>query len=176
MITSDKHMCVFFACWILSVYIRDFVFFFLLPPEVMVKVHVVDLKTESVAPPISVRAYLNQTVSEFKQLISKVIYSPQGLVLKSFHSLSLWKCVIIYVPKMRACTFCGWCCEFCPAGFSSMLQLSVSICSFLLKAAVCFLLPSRVLSQLLHKLSHSLAILLTSLLNKNFCGKAEESK
>lgn len=70
-------------------YIRDFVFFFLLPPEVMVKVHVVDLKTESVAPPISVRAYLNQTVSEFKQLISKVIYSPQGLVLKSFHSLSL---------------------------------------------------------------------------------------
>lgn len=52
-----------------------FFFFFLLPAEVMVKVHVVDLKTESVAPPISIRAYLNQTVSEFKQLISKVIYS-----------------------------------------------------------------------------------------------------
>lgn len=44
----------------------------------MVKVHVVDLKTESVAPPISVRAYLNQTVSEFKHLISKVIYSHKG--------------------------------------------------------------------------------------------------
>jgi len=67
-------MCVFFACGILS-YICGFVFFFLFPAEVMVKVHVVDLKTESVAPPISVRAYLNQTVSEFKQLISKVIYS-----------------------------------------------------------------------------------------------------
>lgn len=57
-------------------YICDLVFFFLLSAEVMVKVHVVDLKTESVAPPISVRAYLNQTVSEFKQLISKVICSP----------------------------------------------------------------------------------------------------
>lgn len=53
----------------------------------MVKVHVVDLKTESVAPPISVRAYLNQTVSEFKQLISKVIYSLYGFLLQSFHSL-----------------------------------------------------------------------------------------
>ncbi|KAM8877352.1 ubiquitin carboxyl-terminal hydrolase 47 isoform 1-T1 [Synchiropus picturatus] len=41
------------------------------PGEVMVKVHVVDLKTETIAPPISVRAYLNQTVSEFKRLISK---------------------------------------------------------------------------------------------------------
>lgn len=51
------------------------VLFFLFPTEVMVKVHVVDLKAESVSPPISVRAYLNQTVSEFKQLISKVIYS-----------------------------------------------------------------------------------------------------
>lgn len=40
--------------------------------EVMVKVHVVDLKAESVAAPITVRAYLNQTVTEFKQLISKV--------------------------------------------------------------------------------------------------------
>lgn len=40
--------------------------------EVMVKVHVVDLKAETVAAPITVRAYLNQTVTEFKQLISKV--------------------------------------------------------------------------------------------------------
>lgn len=42
--------------------------------EVMVKVHVVDLKVETVAAPITVRAYLNQTVTEFKQLISKVSY------------------------------------------------------------------------------------------------------
>lgn len=47
---------------------------FLNVTEVMVKVHVVDLKTESVASPITVRAYLNQTVTEFKQLISKVSY------------------------------------------------------------------------------------------------------
>ncbi|XP_074132886.1 ubiquitin carboxyl-terminal hydrolase 47 isoform X6 [Sminthopsis crassicaudata] len=46
------------------------------PGEVMVKVHVVDIKTESVAPPFSVRAYLNQTVAEFKQLISKTIQLP----------------------------------------------------------------------------------------------------
>uniref|UniRef100_A0A8C4VQL4 Ubiquitin carboxyl-terminal hydrolase 47 n=1 Tax=Gopherus evgoodei TaxID=1825980 RepID=A0A8C4VQL4_9SAUR len=46
------------------------------PGEVMVKVHVVDLKTESVAPSISVRAYLNQTVTEFKQLISKAVCLP----------------------------------------------------------------------------------------------------
>uniref|UniRef100_A0A8D0G9B7 Ubiquitin carboxyl-terminal hydrolase 47 n=1 Tax=Sphenodon punctatus TaxID=8508 RepID=A0A8D0G9B7_SPHPU len=46
------------------------------PGEVMVKVHVVDLKTESVAPPISVRAYLNQTVTEFKHLISKAVHLP----------------------------------------------------------------------------------------------------
>ncbi|XP_072475525.1 ubiquitin carboxyl-terminal hydrolase 47 isoform X4 [Notamacropus eugenii] len=46
------------------------------PGEVMVKVHVVDIKTESVAPPVSIRAYLNQTVTEFKQLISKTIHLP----------------------------------------------------------------------------------------------------
>ncbi|KAH0620880.1 hypothetical protein JD844_021747 [Phrynosoma platyrhinos] len=46
------------------------------PGEVMVKVHVVDLKQETVAPPISVRAYLNQTVTEFKHLISKTIHLP----------------------------------------------------------------------------------------------------
>ncbi|XP_069479744.1 ubiquitin carboxyl-terminal hydrolase 47 isoform X2 [Ambystoma mexicanum] len=39
--------------------------------EVMVKVHVVNLKTDTVASPVSVRAYLNQTVMEFKQLVSK---------------------------------------------------------------------------------------------------------
>ncbi|XP_063043882.1 ubiquitin carboxyl-terminal hydrolase 47 isoform X3 [Engraulis encrasicolus] len=41
------------------------------PGEVMVKVHVVDLKSETIAPPVSVRAYLNQTVTEFKQLIAQ---------------------------------------------------------------------------------------------------------
>lgn len=42
--------------------------------EVMVKVHVVDLKSENIAAPISVRAYLNQTITEFKQLISQVLF------------------------------------------------------------------------------------------------------
>ncbi|XP_058016011.1 ubiquitin carboxyl-terminal hydrolase 47 isoform X2 [Ahaetulla prasina] len=46
------------------------------PGEVMVKVHVVDLKQDTVAPPVSVRAYLNQTVSEFKYLISKAVHLP----------------------------------------------------------------------------------------------------
>uniref|UniRef100_A0A8C5Q3U5 Ubiquitin carboxyl-terminal hydrolase 47 n=1 Tax=Leptobrachium leishanense TaxID=445787 RepID=A0A8C5Q3U5_9ANUR len=41
------------------------------PGEVMVKVCVVDLKTDMVILPVSVRAYLSQTVTEFKQLISK---------------------------------------------------------------------------------------------------------
>lgn len=68
-----------------SSYICRFVFP-LFPTEVMVKVHVVDLKAESVAPPISVRAYLNQTVSEFKQLISKVIYDCFGILLQNFQS------------------------------------------------------------------------------------------
>lgn len=40
------------------------------------KVHVVDLKSETIATPISVRAYLNQTITEFKQLIAQVLYSP----------------------------------------------------------------------------------------------------
>lgn len=40
----------------------------------MVKVHVVDLKSETIASPISVRAYLNQTITEFKQLIAQVSY------------------------------------------------------------------------------------------------------
>ncbi|CAL9701902.1 unnamed protein product [Knipowitschia caucasica] len=41
------------------------------PGEVMVKVHVVDLKSEIIASPVSVRAYLNQTITEFKQLIAQ---------------------------------------------------------------------------------------------------------
>uniref|UniRef100_H3AQ70 Ubiquitin carboxyl-terminal hydrolase 47 n=1 Tax=Latimeria chalumnae TaxID=7897 RepID=H3AQ70_LATCH len=46
------------------------------PGEVMVKVHIVDLKTETIIPPVSVRAYLNQTVTEFKQLISQATCLP----------------------------------------------------------------------------------------------------
>uniref|UniRef100_A0AAY4BHH6 Ubiquitin carboxyl-terminal hydrolase 47 n=1 Tax=Denticeps clupeoides TaxID=299321 RepID=A0AAY4BHH6_9TELE len=46
------------------------------PGEVMVKVHVVDLKSEIIAPPLSVRAYLNQTVTEFKQLIAQATGLP----------------------------------------------------------------------------------------------------
>lgn len=54
--------------------------------EVMVKVHVVDLKNENIAAPVSVRAYLNQTITEFKQLISQVLFcSP----LLCFHLQSL---------------------------------------------------------------------------------------
>lgn len=42
----------------------------------MVKVHVVDLESETIAASVSVRAYLNQTVTEFKQLIAQVCCSP----------------------------------------------------------------------------------------------------
>lgn len=42
--------------------------------EVMVKVHVVDLKSETISAPVSVRAYLNQTITEFKQLIAQVCF------------------------------------------------------------------------------------------------------
>lgn len=53
-------------------YVDVYYSFFFILTEVMVKVHVVDLKQETVVPPVSVRAYLNQTVTEFKYLISKV--------------------------------------------------------------------------------------------------------
>ncbi|XP_029438913.1 ubiquitin carboxyl-terminal hydrolase 47 isoform X1 [Rhinatrema bivittatum] len=46
------------------------------PGEVMVRVHVVDLKSESISAPHNVRAYLNQTIMEFKQLVSKAIDLP----------------------------------------------------------------------------------------------------
>ncbi|KAM5137775.1 ubiquitin carboxyl-terminal hydrolase 47 isoform 3-T3 [Mantella aurantiaca] len=55
------------------------------PGEVMVKVYVVDLKDEAVSPPVSVRAYLSQTIQEFKQLISKTIdlpWDPMRIVLE----------------------------------------------------------------------------------------------
>lgn len=64
--------------------------------EVMVKVHVVDLKSESIASPISVRAYLNQTITEFKQLIAQVGGAAQSCpseVTASSLNLCLWVCV-----------------------------------------------------------------------------------
>lgn len=39
------------------------------------KVHVVDLESETIAASVSVRAYLNQTIAEFKQLIAQVCSS-----------------------------------------------------------------------------------------------------
>lgn len=63
----------------------NFVFFTFLPTEVMVKVHVVDLKTETIALPISVRAYLNQSITEFKQLIAQVSSSFPFILLFSFN-------------------------------------------------------------------------------------------
>lgn len=53
--------------WFMSVWVC-----FSFSTEVMVKVHVVDLKNETIASPVSVRAYLNQTITEFKQLIAQV--------------------------------------------------------------------------------------------------------
>lgn len=49
--------------------------------EVMVKVHVVDLKSETIAAPVSVRAYLNQSITEFKQLIAQVQILPSHFSL-----------------------------------------------------------------------------------------------
>ncbi|XP_015193746.1 ubiquitin carboxyl-terminal hydrolase 47 isoform X2 [Lepisosteus oculatus] len=68
------------------------------PGEVMVKVHVVDLKTEVIASPVSVRAYLNQTVTEFKQLISQAT----GLSAETMR-IVLERCYndlrLLYVPN-----------------------------------------------------------------------------
>ncbi|XP_073203705.1 ubiquitin carboxyl-terminal hydrolase 47 isoform X4 [Lepidochelys kempii] len=73
------------------------------PGEVMVKVHVVDLKTESVAPSISVRAYLNQTVTEFKELISKVfVESSESLDRQMVYTDShLWKLLDRHANTIR---------------------------------------------------------------------------
>ncbi|XP_077482778.1 ubiquitin carboxyl-terminal hydrolase 47 [Stigmatopora argus] len=68
------------------------------PGEVMVKVHVVDLRTEIIAPPISVRAYLNQTITEFKQLIAQAT----GLSVETMRVV-LERCYndlrLLYVPN-----------------------------------------------------------------------------
>ncbi|TRY93266.1 hypothetical protein DNTS_021645 [Danionella cerebrum] len=68
------------------------------PGEVMVKVHVVDLKNESIAAPVSVRAYLNQTITEFKQLISQAT----GLCAETMRVV-LERCYndlrLLYVPN-----------------------------------------------------------------------------
>lgn len=67
--------------------------------EVMVKVHVVDLKSENIAPPISVRAYLNQTITEFKQLISQVVFCS---LLPGSHLPLLNPCAVLRV-KTEPC-------------------------------------------------------------------------
>ncbi|KAK7175787.1 hypothetical protein R3I93_000144 [Phoxinus phoxinus] len=68
------------------------------PGEVMVKVHVVDLKSESIAAPVSVRAYLNQTITEFKQLIAQAA----GLCAETMRVV-LERCYndlrLLYVPN-----------------------------------------------------------------------------
>ncbi|XP_061610130.1 ubiquitin carboxyl-terminal hydrolase 47 isoform X3 [Phyllopteryx taeniolatus] len=68
------------------------------PGEVMVKVHVVDLRTETIAAPISVRAYLNQTITEFKQLIAQAT----GLSAETMRAV-LERCYndlrLLYVPN-----------------------------------------------------------------------------
>ncbi|XP_055010454.1 ubiquitin carboxyl-terminal hydrolase 47 isoform X4 [Boleophthalmus pectinirostris] len=68
------------------------------PGEVMVKVHVVDLKNETIASPVSVRAYLNQTITEFKQLIAQAT----GLCAETMRVV-LERCYndlrLLYVPN-----------------------------------------------------------------------------
>ncbi|XP_072574356.1 ubiquitin carboxyl-terminal hydrolase 47 isoform X2 [Paramormyrops kingsleyae] len=68
------------------------------PGEVMVKVHVVGLKSETISPPVSVRAYLNQTVAEFKQLIAQA----SGLSVETMRVV-LERCYndlrLLYVPN-----------------------------------------------------------------------------
>lgn len=49
------------------------------------KVHVVDLKNETIAAPVSVRAYLNQTITEFKQLIAQVCFRSLSLQTRIYH-------------------------------------------------------------------------------------------
>lgn len=55
----------------------------------MVKVHVVDLKSETITTPVSVRAYLNQTITEFKQLIAQVCFHSQSADTNTSSSLNL---------------------------------------------------------------------------------------
>uniref|UniRef100_A0A8K9XP74 Ubiquitin carboxyl-terminal hydrolase 47 n=1 Tax=Oncorhynchus mykiss TaxID=8022 RepID=A0A8K9XP74_ONCMY len=67
------------------------------PGEVMVKVHVVDLKTDTIAPPVSIRAYLNQSITEFKQLIAQVKLSAETMRVvleRCYNDLRL-----LYVPN-----------------------------------------------------------------------------
>ncbi|XP_029316325.1 ubiquitin carboxyl-terminal hydrolase 47 isoform X2 [Cottoperca gobio] len=68
------------------------------PGEVMVKVHIVDLKSDAIATPVSVRAYLNQTITEFKQLIAQTT----GLSAESMRVV-LERCYndlrLLYVPN-----------------------------------------------------------------------------
>ena len=50
---------------------------FLFVLGVTVKVHIVDLETETIGPPVTVRAYLTQTVDEYKSLVSQMIQVPK---------------------------------------------------------------------------------------------------
>lgn len=59
--------------------------FFLLT-GVTVKVFLVDIYTETIHPPISVRAYVVQTVEEFKLLLSQVRFS---IKFRSLHLLCM---------------------------------------------------------------------------------------
>lgn len=54
--------------------------------EVMVKVHVVDLESKTIAASVSVRAYLNQTITEFKQLIAQVCSWPWLLCFEMLYA------------------------------------------------------------------------------------------
>ncbi len=36
------------------------------------KVHVVDLKAETISPPVNVRAYTSQTLNDFKLIVAEV--------------------------------------------------------------------------------------------------------
>ena len=53
------------------------------------KVHVVDLESKNIAASVSVRAYLNQTITEFKQLIAQVCSSPWILCSQLLYFLCL---------------------------------------------------------------------------------------
>lgn len=59
------------------------------PGGVTVKVFVVDIQTETIRPPVSIRAYIVQTVEDFKKLVSQILGLPttsMRLVLEKFHN------------------------------------------------------------------------------------------
>lgn len=85
----------------------------------MVKVHVVDLKSETIAPPVSVRAYLNQTVTEFKQLIAQVPPTYPSL----WHAIQ-FRCWFVLIPYLS-----GDCLEiYCMLFVVCMCSCFVCVC------------------------------------------------